>query len=79
MPRYGPLPDRNVDIVPDACPVSRVIIGAVYVNPVPHPEGRIQHQRDEVGLRLMPFADLPVGIGAGRVKIPERDISQPVC
>jgi len=58
-----------MNVVPDAGTVRRRIICAEDGDMSSMSRGRIQDEGDEMGLRIMAFADLVIEIGAGRVEI----------
>ena len=74
--RLGEVLDMNV--VADRRPIRRRVIGSINFDLRPLPERRRQNERDEVRLRLVPFADFALGIGAGSIEIAQRHPPQPV-
>src|SRR5690348_16348597 len=68
----------NMDVVADRRPVGGWIIGSVDVDLSLLAERRLQDERDEMRLGLVPFADLAIRIGACSIEITQRYPSQAV-
>src|SRR5690349_1614735 len=68
----------DVNVVADARPVGRGVIGAEDLEALALSGGRLQRQRDQVGLRFVPLTDRARGIGTGRIEVPEGDRAQAV-
>lgn len=62
----------HVDIVADTGPVVRVVVGPVDRDIRTLAQRGLDHQRDQVRLRLVPLAELTIRVGAGGVEVPER-------
>ena len=62
-----------VDVIADAGAVWCRIIGTKYLNRFPFSGGNIQNQWNQMGLRIVIFADLRIRIGAGGIKITLND------
>ncbi len=68
-----------MDVVPDRGSVPRVEIGAVNGKNPARLDRRLDGERNDMCFRLMPLADLAVGIASGRVEIPEHDRVEAMC
>ena len=66
----------HVYIVAHAGAVGRVVIVAEDAHRHAITGGR-EHQRNEVGLRVVQFPDLAVGIGARGIKVAQRHPGEP--
>ena len=58
-----------VNVITDCRSIRRRIIGPIDVDVRPLFEGRLQHQRNEMGFGLVNFTDLTLGIGSRRIEI----------
>src|SRR5262249_12764353 len=65
-------------IVAHRGPVVGVVIGTEYLDCRVYALRSGDHQRDQVSLRRMIFAELAIGIGARRVEISQTDVTHPV-
>ena len=63
----------NVNIVAYRRSVRCWVVGPIDVDVRPLLEGRLQHQRNEVGFGLVKLADLALQIGSGCVEIAQRN------
>ena len=67
-PHMGIRDIAHVNVVPHAAAVRRIIVVAVDTNRLPRPRGG-KHQGNEVGLRIVRFADFAVRIRPGGIEI----------
>ena len=59
----------HMDVVADTGTVRGVVVGTEHGDVRPKAGGGLQHQRNQMGLRLVALAQLTVGIGAGGVEV----------
>ena len=76
-PNMGVGDIRDVDIVPKAGTVGRLVIRTVDVNGCPI-ERRGDHERNQVCLRIVLLADFAVRIGARGIEIAQRNPGQAI-
>ena len=63
---------RNMDIIPDAGAVRRIIVCSENGDVVPLPQRNLEDQRNQMGFRIMRFSDLSVWMGSAGIEIPQR-------
>jgi hypothetical protein len=68
----------HVHIVAHTGAILGLVVGAEHRNARSRALRRLQHQRDEVGLGIVLFTHLLLGIGPGRIEVTKRDGAQPV-
>src|SRR5579862_7746398 len=69
---------RHVDVVPDCRAGGGRIVGPINFNKRTLPKRGLKNQGNQVGLRVMVFADLALWIGARRIKVSERNRTKAV-
>ena len=62
-------------VIANSSAVGRRVVATEYLHVWPLPQGNLQYQRDEVGLRIVHLPELLRG--ACRVEVAQRDILQP--
>ena len=67
---------RNMDIIPDAGAVRRIIVCSENGDVVPLPQRNLEDQRNQMGFRIMRFSDLSVWMGSAGIEIPQRNVAE---
>src|SRR5947209_7366634 len=68
----------DVDVIAYASSIGRIVVVTVNREDLAATGGGIQNKRDQVGLRIVIFTDLIVGVGASGVEVAQGDRPQPV-
>ena len=68
----------DMHIVADAGAIGCVVVAPVHRNMRSPARGHLQHQRDQVGFRLVALADATQRIGSGRIEVAQADRAQPI-
>jgi hypothetical protein len=63
----------DVNVVADRRSIRRRIIGSIDVDMRPLLEGRLQHQRNEMGFGLVKFTDLALRVSSGGIEVAQRN------